>query len=230
MFAWASFSHHSFSGFNGGHSESLSDKGVENGRGGILASLSLSQPPWIGGLARCRRFETEEKFSWNNSQELFNAIDIPNNGFIFLRDVVEILRYIKKDDSCDQVEIGLFSFQKEIFFRLMWSCPSGPSVGTLFCACMTLWYNCLFSSHINEGVERALGGTKVMNIYFPFRDQNILDLSLFEVWTRKYWDINDKKTNLSLSRAWSRSCMRRGGMFGRLWQIWGRWLMNTSGS
>ena len=37
-------------------------------------------------------------------QELFTALDISKKGFIFLRDVVEILRYIKKDGICDQVE------------------------------------------------------------------------------------------------------------------------------
>ena len=39
------------------------------------------------------------------SEEIFTAIDISKRGFVFLRDVVEVLRYIKEDSSLDQVRM-----------------------------------------------------------------------------------------------------------------------------
>ena len=54
-------------------------------------------------------------------QELFAAIDISKNGFIFLRDVVEILRYIKKEGNCDQVTMYILLVKvnkRKMFFLL----------------------------------------------------------------------------------------------------------------
>ena len=54
-------------------------------------------------------------------QELFTAIDISKNGFIFLRDVVEILRYIKKEGNCDQVTMYILLVKvnkRKMFFLL----------------------------------------------------------------------------------------------------------------
>ena len=58
----------------------------------------------------CQRFETRFNFYCAHfitihPQEIFKAIDISKRGFVFLRDVVEVLRYIKEDSSLDQVRM-----------------------------------------------------------------------------------------------------------------------------
>ena len=81
----------------------------------VAASLNLSHEPEVARgvkgliqpLIKVLSFQPLSKVL-PFLQELFAAIDIPKNGFIFLRDVVEILRYIKKDGTCDQVEIHMF--------------------------------------------------------------------------------------------------------------------------
>ena len=72
----------------------------------MAASLNLSHEPEVARGVKGLFQPLIKVLSF--LQELFAAIDIPKNGFIFLRDVVEILRYIKKDGTCDQVEIHMF--------------------------------------------------------------------------------------------------------------------------